>query len=252
MPGPPIHPHEPGLLRKLVSPLLDLLYPPGCAVCHKALKNNRSLCPPCGAALPRLIPPFCSLCAQPYHGRIDGDFECPNCRDLDFAFDFARPAMLRDDRTLQMIHHLKYLRAIHLARELAILAAEAFADPRLRPALEEKWHLVPVPLHRSRHQWRHFNQAAEIAGHLSRSTGLPVVHALRRIRKTATQTRLTRQERLANLRSAFVPASSIPAEKPGAILIDDVFTTGSTVDACAAVLRRAGYRRIAVVTVMRG
>ena len=252
MPRPPIQPREPGFLQKFATRTLDLLYPPVCALCGTGLSENRSLCPPCDSSLPRLREPFCSICGEHFEGKIDGPFRCPNCADLKFAFDFARPAMMRDDRTLQMIHQLKYLRTIHLAHELARLAAASFEDPRLQEALDEKWPLVPVPLHRSRQQWRHFNQAGEIARHLSAFTGLPVCHAIKRVEKTATQTRLTRKERLANLRTAFAPTSPETTEKPGAVLIDDVLTTGSTVDACAKVLRKSGYRKIAVITVMRG
>ena len=252
MSNPPPPTFKPGFFRKLGISALDLLYPPGCAVCRKPLKHNRSLCDSCDDSLPRLREPFCSVCGEHFEGRIDTVFQCPNCSDLTFHFDFARPAMLRDERTLQMIHHLKYQRSIHLAPELARLAAEAFKDHRLAPALEQKWSLVPVPLHRSRQLWRHFNQAAEIALQLSHLVDLPVLHALKRIRKTDNQTRLSRKERLANLKAAFALNGFDFQEIPGVVLIDDVFTTGSTVDACAKTLRKAGVQQIAVVTVMRG
>ncbi|MBK1883154.1 ComF family protein [Luteolibacter pohnpeiensis] len=248
LPPPP----DRGLFRRWGIAALDLLYPPVCALCEQPLTENRSLCPPCNDSLPRLREPFCSVCGEHFEGRIDGDFHCPNCSNLKFAFDFARPAMLRDERTLQMIHGLKYQRAIHLAHELGRLASESLSDPRFQIALQEKWPLVPVPLHRSRYQWRHFNQAEEIALQLSQLIGLPVLHALKRVRKTATQTRLSRKERLENLSSAFARTRQKFAETRGAILIDDVFTTGSTVDACAKTLRKAGFQNVAVITVMRG
>jgi ComF family protein len=120
--------------------------------------------------------------------------------------------------------------------------------------LDEKWPLVPVPLHRSRLEFRHFNQALEIAGPMGRELGLPVVEALRRIRATETQTRLTRNQRLENLRGAFKASAAGERwpQKAGAVLVDDVLTTGSTVDACAKALKKAGFRRVFVVTVMRG
>ena len=163
---------------------------------------------------------------------------------------------MRDDRTLDLVHRLKYGREIHLAGELGHLAAESFADPRLAPAIEHQWPLVPVPLHRSRLRHRHFNQAAEIARSLSLETGLPMVQALKRIRKTETQTLLSRKQRMENLRRAFEITRAgrkwLAAKVDGVVLVDDVLTTGSTVNECARTLRRAGFRNVCVVTVMRG
>jgi competence protein ComFC len=236
--------------------VLDLLYPPRCVICEEKLADGRSLCPGCDWQLPRLTDPFCQSCGEGFPGQIEGPFSCPNCSSLKFAFEFARPAMTRDDRTLAMIHRLKYGRELHLAQELGRLAAQAFSDPRLAVALEEKWPLVPVPLHRTRQQLRHFNQAAEISRSIAEHIGLPVLPALDRIRSTAHQTALTRSQRLENLRGAFVvnrAGRRALADSPaGVVLIDDVLTTGSTVDECAKVLRRAGFKRVCVVTVMRG
>lgn len=238
------------------SRLLDLIYPPSCALCDGGLRDARSLCDPCRASLPRLTPPFCSVCGEGFDGLIDGPFECPNCRDLDFAFEFARPALLYDEQAMGLIHRLKYGREVHLARELGALAAEAFEDPRLHAARSGNWPLIPVPLHHSRFQHRHFNQSAEIARVLAVATGLPVMKALKRIRRTETQTRLSRSQRLANLRGAFALTGcgrKFSAVRPaGAVIVDDVFTTGSTVHECARVLRRAGVQKVVVVTVMRG
>ena len=252
----PETPPDPRGWRRLVSRSMDLLYPPSCVVCQVGLVDGWSLCEACDGDLPRLAAPFCQKCGEMFEGRIDGPFACPNCSHLKFSFEFARPAMVRDERTLEMIHRLKYARELHLAKDLGCLAAEAFRDVRLEPALAENWPLVPVPLHRSRFQHRYFNQAEEIARQLSKINGLPVVKALRRIRATGHQTSLTRTQRLENLRGAFQitrAGKRTIVEKPaGAVLIDDVLTTGSTVDECAKTLRRAGFQRIHVVTVMRG
>lgn len=242
--------------RRAAARLLDLIYPPGCALCGVGLTHGRALCDACGTDLPRLAEPFCQSCGEMFAGQIAGPFTCPNCGDLSFAFEFARPAMRRDDRTLELIHRLKYCREIHLAAELGRLACEAFADPRLAPALDGSWPLVPVPLHRKRMRHRHFNQAAEIARVLAGASGLPVLMALRRIRSTDTQTRLGRKQRMENLRGAFEITRTgrhwIESSAAGAVLIDDVLTTGSTVNECAKTLRHAGFRRVVVVTVMRG
>lgn len=242
--------------RKWASRALDLLYPPVCNVCHAVLSDGRALCESCNTDLPRLQPPFCESCGESFPGQIDDMFSCPNCSKLNFSFEFARPAMTRDERTLEMIHRLKYQREIHLAKDLGRLAAESFNDPRLAPALVGRWPLVPVPLHTRRLQHRHFNQAEEIAKVLAHQTGLPVLNGLQRIRSTEHQTALTRRQRLENLRGAFAINNAgrrhIGKSSTGAILVDDVLTTGSTVDECSKVLLRAGFQKVFVVTVMRG
>lgn len=240
--------------------LLDWIYPPGCALCGDGLAQGNALCESCCGGMPRIAPPFCDTCGEHFKGQIDGDFSCPNCNGISFHFEFARAAMDRSHNVLELIHRLKYGREIHLAGDLGRLACSAFpADRRLGIALDEKWPLVPVPLHRMRQMERQFNQAEEISRAISIETGLPVMRLLKRVRRTDTQTRLSRRQRMENLKGAFAirktwwmqnPAASL--EAPGVILVDDVFTTGSTVDACAKVLRKAGVKRIAVLTVMRG
>lgn len=240
--------------------LLDCVYPPICALCGEGLSQGKALCESCCSQMPQIAPPFCDVCGEHFKGQIDGDFSCPNCKGISFHFEFARAAMDRSDGILDLIHRLKYGREIHLAGDMGKLACLAFSsDRRLGVALEEKWPLVPVPLHRLRQMNRQFNQAEEISRAISSETGLPVIRMVKRVRKTETQTRLSRRQRMENLKGAFKlrktwgmknPASSL--EAPGVILVDDVFTTGSTVDACSKVLRKAGVGRVAVLTVMRG
>lgn len=239
------------MIRAGLSRVLDLVYPGVCHLCGDGVPGGRCLCAGCADALSPVVPPFCSTCGQGYDGRVKGSFSCPNCRDQKFAFEFARPALFRSDGVMELVHDLKYGRRLELARELADLAARAFADPRLDEALEGRWPLVPVPLHRRRFHWRQFNQSLEIARPLGRRLGLPLAVALKRIRPTETQTRLSRAQRQKNLRGAFAVRRGVTGGA-GAVLVDDVFTTGSTAHECARILRRAGFQKVIVVTVMRG
>ena len=243
--------------RGLWSKVLDLVYPGICHGCGDGVAGNRSLCGACHDELPSLREPYCQSCGEEFEGKIEGPFECPNCRDLDFSFAFARPALPNHPVVLEMIHDLKYGRRIEIAGELGRLAGRSFADdPRLAVALSEGWPLVPVPLHRRRRLWRYFNQAEEIARSLGGATGLPLCRALLRTRSTSSQTRLSRAQRLKNLKGAFAlskEGAAFAAGKPaGAVVVDDVFTTGATTDECARLLRRSGVQKVVVVTVMRG
>ena len=239
------------VLEAVCGRVLDLVYPGVCHLCGHGVPGGRCLCRACGDELPRLRPPCCQTCGQGFDGRIEGDFSCPNCRDQSFAFEFARPALFRSEGAMTLVQDLKYGRRLELARELADLTVAAFADPRLAEAHEGGWPLVPVPLHRRRHHWRQFNQSREIARPLGRRLGLPVRNLLRRIRPTETQTRLSRSQRQKNLRGAFAVKKGVSGGE-GLVLVDDVFTTGSTAHECARVLRKAGFQKVIVVTVMRG
>lgn len=249
---------KPGIiLRAAWAELLDLVYPGLCHGCGSGLSGERSLCDGCVGELPGLKEPYCRQCGEEFPGRISGDFECPNCQGLTFAFEFARPAVPNHPVILEMIHQLKYRRRIELGAELGRVAALAFEDdPRLEPALEGGWPLVPVPLHRDRQRWRYFNQAEEIARPIASRTGLPLCAALERIRRTGSQTRLSRAQRLKNLKGAFSMSRAglalAAGKPPGVVLVDDVFTTGATSDECARVLCKAGVQKVVVVTVMRG
>ena len=243
--------------RELGTSLLDVLYPPVCAGCDISLRHGRSLCDACDTNLPRLDAPFCQCCAEAFDGRVDTAATCPRCLEEEPTYDFARPVLRRSDQGLELIHRFKYLREIHLAGELGRIAAEAFTDPRLIEARRDGWPIVPVPLHRSRQRQRHFNQASEIARILSRQLQLPTVPALKRIRATGSQTKLTREQRRKNLKGAFAltrRGRRWLEEKAelGVVLVDDVLTTGATVEECARVLRKAGFEQVIVVAVMRG
>lgn len=242
---------------KLGHGILDLLYPPVCAGCERGLSEGRALCEDCDMGLPRLEAPFCQCCGEAFEGRVDSAATCPRCIEEQPAYDFARPALRRSQEALELIHRMKYLREIHLVGDLGRIAAEAFEDKRLTDALRDGWPLVPVPLHRSRQRERHFNQAAELARVVARRCELPVLPALKRVESTGSQTKLTREQRRRNLNGAFALTKRgrrwLEQHEPmGVVLVDDVLTTGATVDECAKVLREAGVEQVAAIAVMRG
>jgi ComF family protein len=238
----------------LFSRVLDLLYPAVCEICHSPLADGRSICPGCDAQFRRLTPPLCRTCGEAFEGAIESAFECQNCRGLHFDFNFARAALKGLATSFDLVHRLKYQRHFFLASSLAAFLHETLLQ-------DERFHdypealLVPVPLHWRRQQWRHGNQACELARELSKASGLPLSPSLIRTRRTRTQTKLNRKQRLSNLRGAFRVKRSHRnrlAEK-NVILIDDVFTTGATAHECARILKKeAGVKRVAVLTLVRG
>ena len=159
-----------------------------------------------------------------------------------------------------MIHDFKYKKHRHVAVELAKFCHEALElDPRFQSFISSDQNdtvIVPVPLHWRRHFQRGFNQAEMVSRRLSKLSGIPHSTLLKRKRYTTTQTRLPRKERLKNLKNAFQVKGQWQnhTEFRQVILVDDVFTTGSTSEACASVIKKecAKVENIVVVTILRG
>lgn len=241
---------------KWLAPWLEaaagLLYPPACAGCRRPLADSGYLCERCDEKIPRIEAPFCRICSQPFEGTFpEGEFTCSHCLEREYFFHCNVSARRHADLARDLVTRFKYREEHYLRRLLGQWLAEALTtDPRLcaGPPVEA---LVPVPLHPRRRRERGFNQAEALCGVIRRQTRLPVWNALRRVRYTETQTHLARGQRLANLRGAFAPARGRPVSGAHLVLVDDVFTTGSTVDECARVLRRAGAASVRVLTVAR-
>ena len=235
-----------------VDAAAGLLYPSACVCCETALSGGEYLCVPCGEEARRIEAPFCRRCSLPFEGEFpEGAFTCSNCRDQKFAFDCAVSARRHTGVVRDLVQRFKYRGEHFLRRPLSAWLAEAWeTDARLQdgPPVAA---LVPVPLHPQRRRERGFNQAESLCRLLGRHAGLPVWNALRRVRFTETQTHLARHERLENLRGAFATARRRPVSGAHLLLVDDVFTTGATVDECARVLRRAGAASVRVLTVAR-
>lgn len=232
---------------------LDLLYPAWCQICRDrpATPDAGYVCQECIAKIRPLEHPYCARCGAPYPGHITTEFRCANCADTRFHFEYARSAVLATGVALDIIHRYKYKQAVWFEPLLGrLLVAAAASD-----LTAEQWDIiVPVPLHPARERERGFNQAARLATLLARATGIPVdTTLLVRKKYTHTQTTLNRRERTRNMAGAFEMARhrTDPTRKR-IVLVDDVFTTGATTDACAAVLKRHGCAKVCVWTLARG
>jgi len=230
--------------------LLSLLYPPHCELCHAPTTPHVHLCGDCAKKLPRIEPPFCQKCSQPFDGAIDSEFTCANCGDREYHFECAVSRYRSRGPVREFIHRFKYERHFYLRHQLADWLAETLGDDRIRA---HPWDfLVPVPLHSARFRDREFNQAEVLAKLLAKRARAPLLHCLERTRYTTTQTRLDRHERMENLRGAFRVRHSARVQNRHLLLVDDVLTTGSTVEECARVLCAAGAASVRVITVARG
>jgi competence protein ComFC len=232
----------------LLETLRDLFFPLHCAECAVPIEAGW-LCPPCRKDLPWITPPRCETCSQPYEGTMD-DFVCVNCRGRAFHFDCAVAPLRSRGALRELVHRFKYGRELWLARPLADFLEKGLADPRLRD--RDFDGVVSVPLHARRRREREFNQSEVLGRELSKRRGWPYVDALERLRYTTTQTHFDRQDRMQNLRNAFRLRQNARVSGKNLLLVDDIFTTGSTLDECARTLLEAGAQSICALTVARG
>ena len=216
--------------------LVDIIYPRRCAGCGR---RGRWVCEACDAALPRFAAPWCDRCGVP-----ESVGPC-RCAALPSAIDAARAAAPFEGWLREAIIGFKYGEEWSRAEHLATV---------LLPVLEECGGfdaVVPVPLHHSRLRQRGYNQSALLAHHVGEALGIPVRELLVRQRATPRQVGLDAAQRVANVAGAFAVPYDADVEGWRLVLIDDVVTTGSTLAACAAALRRGGADEVWAATLAR-
>jgi competence protein ComFC len=232
---------------------LDVIFPRSCVHCGGLVEEGRfrHLCRACAKLLFVVGRPHCSTCGHPYFGETELNRRCPHCEALEPEFGEGKTAILLKGPGRSLVHALKYHHGLHVLEDVAaILAAAPGLADYVRGAV-----LVPVPLHPRKLRERRYNQSRLLAECCVQAAGGQAVvgELLRRAVDTESQTHYDRAARQKNLKNAFAlaPGATInPAQRY--VLVDDVFTTGSTLNACAAVLRRAGALSLDVITFGHG
>jgi len=218
-----------GWLAKLRSLLLDLLFPRHCIGCGRP---GVYLCSECRASLPYLQPPYCAICGRPlFYGRL-----CLRCQHVPLQIDGIRGICLYQGIAREAIHQFKYQGVRELAEPLGEMLYDYWRSHRLPGTL-----VVPVPLHPHRLRRRGYNQASLLAAAFGQRAGLPVAdNLLWRRRDTPSQVEmLDLVMRWQNVQGAFTcSGASLTGQR--ILLIDDVATTGATLEACATALRAGG------------
>jgi ComF family protein len=234
-------------VTRIADGLIAIVLAPTCAVCAASLEQPTAgpVCGRCWSSIVPFTPPLCAQCGDPLPSwRVISlqTHACPRCRRRPAVISISRAVGHYDGVLRAIVHALKYGRKRSLAHGLATRMRQHAGE-----VLDGADIAVPVPLHRCRLRSRGFNQAEELARHL----GLPVRNALRRVRPTPSQTDLPAAQRHANVLNAFALSRTNGVRGLRVVLVDDVCTTGATLDACARTLRAAGALEVRAITAAR-
>jgi competence protein ComFC len=220
-----------------LSALADLFYPERCVGCER--RASDVLCRTCFDALPGLGSPVCGRCGLP---TAFATFVCEECKNVDFGFESAKAPLKYEGVGKKIVHALKYRGYKRVVKRLATpLMLQVLDDGRFDA-------IVPVPLHRLRLRKRGFNQAELLARGVAEKTKATVSDTLEVVRSTRDQVELSAAQRRANVAGAYKATVTLHGR---ILLIDDVFTTGATMSACAGTLVRAGADEVHALSLCR-
>ncbi|OGC42041.1 hypothetical protein A2Y85_07760 [candidate division WOR-3 bacterium RBG_13_43_14] len=217
-----------------MNAFLDFLVPHDCLICGQEV-SGRQICANCHDYLPEVKPPFCQGCGRPVKDKI----VCPYCRSKSYI-DRGRSWIIFAPPADRLIHHFKYRNKRSLAR---LFGRALSLIVRSDHALKQSDLIVPVPLHWWKQIKRGYNQAFLIAREISQECNIDIADILRRTRNTRTQTRFDPDQRRSNVENAFA-LKKYDIKDRKILLIDDVMTTGATINECARVLIEAGAKSV--------
>lgn len=235
--------------RRGLEEVVGLVYPPSCIACQAATAEAQALCARCWAGIGFIERPYCERLGTPFEVDLGPGLVSPAAIADPPVFARARAVCRFDGAARELVHRLKYGDRTELALTLGRMMAQAGHE-----LLAEADFIVPIPLHRTRLWTRRFNQAAALAQVLAQHSGVAFgPAALARVKRTKQQIGLTRPQRAENLQGAFkvLPGMKPLVEGRRILLVDDVLTTGATVNAAARALLRAGATEVDILTFAR-
>lgn len=238
---------------ELARKLLAELFPSRCILCHRTVATNTAnpdieICPACYKALPDNSP-CCSRCALPLAEEIQGDVLCGRCIKQLPGYDYLYSPFKYEGEVIGLIHQLKFNEKISCASSIAELLLNSYQE-KIATQHGKPDCIIPVPLHKKRLRQRGYNQSTEIARALSKKEGITIAHdAVERVKVTQEQKGLTAKERRRNIKGVFKVIQT--GQYRHVLIIDDVVTTGSTVNELAWVLKKSGVEEVGVLSFVR-
>lgn len=236
-------------MKRVLAGLADILFPPRCLTCEAILEIHGSFCPACFSKLHVIQSPLCSCCGIPFAGAGVENHICGDCIVSRPAFSIARAVGRYETTLLEAIHRFKYNGKIYTGEVLGKLMAD-FAYPSF--SVSDYSLVMPVPLHPKRLRERGFNQSVILAKEISGRFNLPFDFlTLKRHIYTEPQISLGKKDRESNIKGVFSVNDPDKIKEQRIILVDDVYTSGSTVKECARVLMKNKADSVAILTLAR-
>ncbi|MBR6159400.1 MAG: ComF family protein [Lachnospiraceae bacterium] len=235
------------VISAVYNAFLDIVFPRICPVCNSIVDRfGADICRDCERRLSFVGDSYCMRCGKP----VDESEEyCSDCERMQHVYDEGRSVLVYDELSSKSIYRFKYSGKREFAGYYGRIIHERLSrkikswDPDV---------IVPVPIHKSRLKIRGYNQAALIAGQLSKRTGIPVDYtAVYRTVATGMQKKLDAAQRQNNLKKAFIASGNVVKYK-SALIVDDIYTTGATIDAVSAALKDGGIKKVYFVTLCIG
>lgn len=234
---------------ELFKTVLDTILPPRCVGTGKIVDIQGSISPDFWSELNFIEKPFCKTCGLPFSFDVGEDCLCANCLDTPPEFDKTRAAVVYNDASRKVILAFKFKDKTHYLHTFVPWMMRSGAE-----LIKTADYIIPVPLHNKKLRQRLFNQSALLAQEIARRSGKNyLAEGLIRSRNTTPQKGLSKKERLANISGAFEVNKKFAKELTGktVLLIDDIFTTGSTLNECAKMLKKAGATEVNILAIAR-
>ena len=243
------------ILHKWYRSCVNLIYPLECVVCHLPISmeelKSEFLCPTCFTKIKFITNPICGKCGRPVFQSVDTPSKrkfCPECNNkkYHFCFDRAFSVAIYEGVWKELIHIFKYSKNDYLDKFLSEFLIELIHK---ESSLKEFDLLIPVPMYWRDKLRREHNHTHLLSSQISKITGIPLLtNVLIKCKRIPSQTSLPGKERLKNVKGAFSVKNTLILKDKKVLLVDDVFTTGSTVNECAKMLRKAKARQVSVIT----
>jgi len=232
-------------IHQIINSFLDIIFPARCIACKKLSRDQ--ICDNCMKEIKLINEPICKICGKPHDKHFQGNY-CHDCYLRKTPYDLARSVTIYEGIIKEALHKYKFENK-HSLSDIFGRTLNAYLDHQKDMDISKIDMIIPVPLSRGKEKEREYNQAQLLAEEISKHTGIELDNSiLKRKRETTPQFELSREERLNNLKDAF---EADPVKNKVILLIDDIYTTGTTIAESSKALKSAGAAKVFVLTLAR-
>lgn len=232
------------MIKNYCSNLINYIFPPRCFFCKENVKDSLGLCVNCWPKLNFITEPYCKICSYPFEIDNMGYKLCNRCRKIEHSYSNIFSLLKFDNFSKKLIYNFKYHDQTNLAKFFAYLLYNKY-----KKNIKQHDILIPTPMHKIKKLYRLYNQADLLATELSKISKIKIEHSLIKKNKfTKSQTSLNKAQRSLNIAGSFSFNDQYKNIK-SCLIVDDVFTTGATVEEISKLLKQNGVSKISVITV---